>query len=263
MKKYWLATGVVTAALVTSACSSEDSSGGEEASSEESSGSSNEENSEELSEEELEQQQQELEEREAELEEQEQNMEESSEPEETSEAVPSAEELNENKGEYIGETFENDYGQLTLRGYNDETIETSSGPFDVAISEVEVMDYTFTQETQDLYDVPAESTVVNMNVEATNTSEDTISFYPGQGTLTTSTGNQTEADLFLSESFGMEFVGEVSKEGAVTFVLGETVGSDIDSVRYLVDAPIDEETFMPVDGAEDIDQEIEIMGGDN
>lgn len=271
MKKYLLATGVATAVLVTSACSSDESSGNEEASSEESGSSeesndsSNEEsNDDEPTQEELEQQEQELEEREQALEEEEASQEEAEAEEEGADAeeAPADESSDgtstENLRENIGETYTNELGETTLTKVGEEDVETSSGPIDMTLSEVSTWDTTLSTDYQQILEMPADITYVQVRVTAENTSEEDISFYPDQSTISTSEGDQVDANMFMSNSFGTEFLAETEKEGYVYFLLPDAEADAIESIRFTTDAPFSEETFEPVDGAEDIDEEIEV-----
>lgn len=51
-----------------------------------------------------------------------------------------------------------------------------------------------------------------VDVTAENTSDDTINFHPNQATITTNTGEQIQAEIFISDDVGGEFIGKVKKK---------------------------------------------------
>ena len=53
-------------------------------------------------------------------------------------------------------------------------------------------------------------TVVTINMTASNSTDQTISFYPDQATLVTDTGQQVDADLWFSGNVGGDFLGKVT-----------------------------------------------------
>lgn len=78
--------------------------------------------------------------------------------------------------------------------------------------------------------------LVNLSIEVNNTTGKTISIYPDQGTLVV--GNeQVDADLWLSDSVGGDFMAGIMKEGGVVFLVMRTESDAISHVRYMVDAP--------------------------
>ena len=66
-----------------------------------------------------------------------------------------------------------------------------------------------------------ESVVTLITIEASNenTVDETISFYLDQATLTTDTGQQVDAEIFLSDNLGGDFLGKVKKEGNIQWIL--------------------------------------------
>lgn len=90
--------------------------------------------------------------------------------------------------------------------------------------------------------VPAgqEVSMVVMDMTAENTSGDTITFYPDQGTIVTDTKEQTTAALFVGDDVGGDFYGQVVKSGQVFWFLPNSKAEDIHHVQLRIDSPHDE-----------------------
>lgn len=119
-----------------------------------------------------------------------------------------------------------------------------TGPIKYNIKELQVSKLTATtDEMASLLDIDKDTEValVALNIEIENTSTDTISIYPDQGTLTTDTKEQVNADMFLSDSIGGEMIGEVKKDGTIFFVLKKSKADEINTITYYVDGPHDED----------------------
>lgn len=85
-----------------------------------------------------------------------------------------------------------------------------------------------------------EITLVAIDAEIENTSDKTVNFYFDQGKLTTNTKEQVEADVFLSDHIDGEYLGKVSHNGTLMFLLKKTKADDIKKINFFVDAPSDE-----------------------
>jgi frataxin-like iron-binding protein CyaY len=85
-------------------------------------------------------------------------------------------------------------------------------------------------------------TLLALDLTVENTTEDTLSIYPDQGTLVIGS-EQTEAQFWLSDQVGGDFYGTVTKEGMVFFESSQDGDDirDLGEVRYLVDGPHDED----------------------
>lgn len=136
---------------------------------------------------------------------------------------------------------ESDIGTLTIAYKNTELSETAeSGPISLEISGVQVADLEVAEDYIDMFDDEDELTVITVHMRAENSSEDTISMYPDQATLTTDTGEQIEADLFYSDDVGGEFFGEVGKEGEVIF-FANSPAEDIGEITLIIDGAHNED----------------------
>ncbi|WP_156111489.1 hypothetical protein [Exiguobacterium sp. ZOR0005] len=96
-----------------------------------------------------------------------------------------------------------------------------------------------------LFDDKEEVTIVSFNVIVENTTDETVTFYPDQARLVTNTGEQVDADLFISEDVGGEFLGKVKKEGGVLFYV-DSMPEELTEVRFIVEGPYDEQ-FRQID----------------
>jgi len=77
-----------------------------------------------------------------------------------------------------------------------------------------------------------ETSAVGIKFTIENTTEDKIyTTYPDQATLVTSTGEQIEADMFLSDHLGGEIHEGVVKQGDVFFYLERGAASEIEWVK--------------------------------
>ncbi len=118
-----------------------------------------------------------------------------------------------------------------------------TGPFKYTIEGVQVSKLTATtDEMAQMLDIEKdkEVTVVAINASAENTTEDTLSFYIGQATLTTNTKEQVESDGFLSEYINGEFLGNVKNSGTLIYVLKNSKAEDLTNLTLHIDAPHNE-----------------------
>lgn len=76
-----------------------------------------------------------------------------------------------------------------------------------------------------------ESSAVGVKFKLENTTEGKFTTYPNQATLVTSTGEQVDADLWVSEDIGGEIDKGVIKEGNVIFYLERGEADKIEWVK--------------------------------
>ncbi|TSB44918.1 hypothetical protein [Alkalicoccobacillus porphyridii] len=141
----------------------------------------------------------------------------------------------------VGETDAN--GNLLLLGRNDtiDTIET--GPMTLNIPQVNIAEVLeWPEDIAEFYDFEPTG-VIQIDMEVSNSSEDTVNFYPDQATITTSTGEQLESDVFTSDYIDGEFIGAVNKKGSVFFLLENSDPNEVEWVRILINSPHDNESF--------------------
>lgn len=118
-----------------------------------------------------------------------------------------------------------------------------TGPFKYTIEGVQVSKLTATtDEMAQMLDIEKdkEVTVVAINASAENTTEDTLSFYIGQATLTSNTKEQVDSDGFLSEYINGEFLGNVKNSGTLIYILKNSKAEDLTNLTLHIDAPHNE-----------------------
>lgn len=130
---------------------------------------------------------------------------------------------------------ESEFGTLTnLGGVTNIDEMQQSGPFNVTVQEVQKgqlqpsADYVEMMGGEDL-------AVISVKISVENTNGDTNMIYPDQGTIVTDTKQQVDADMFLSDSVGGDFIGEVVKEGTIFFIFDGNA-EDVKSFQYVVGA---------------------------
>lgn len=76
------------------------------------------------------------------------------------------------------------------------------------------------------------SSAVGMKFKMENTTDHKFETYPDQATLVTSTGEQVEADMFISDHLGGDIDKGVIKEGDVVFFLERGEAESIEWVKF-------------------------------
>ncbi|MDY0395491.1 hypothetical protein RWE15_14980 [Virgibacillus halophilus] len=113
---------------------------------------------------------------------------------------------------------ESEVGKMTIT-YKDKDINENaeSGAIKFNVYAIQVGDLEIAKDYQDSFDGKEKATAITMKVKSENTSDETMGFYPDQATLTTDAGDQVDADMFLSDDIGGDFIGKVKKEGNIIF----------------------------------------------
>jgi uncharacterized lipoprotein len=181
--------------------------------------------------------------------------EEAVEEDDTEEAEDVIEEVADNDWEtQVGETTENEGGSHTLIARNDQVDTQETGPMILNVTQVNAISSQLKGEVADLMETDAIE-YIQIDMEVENTSEDTITFYPSQATITTNTGEQLEADMWLSDHIDGDFIGAVKKSGSQFFILENSNAEDIEWVRILINAPHDADWN---DVGEELDFQVEL-----
>jgi hypothetical protein len=79
---------------------------------------------------------------------------------------------------------------------------------------------------------------VELEVEDENESTETNIIYPEQGTIVTNTKEQKDAHEDFSAMIGGEYIGRITREGYIYFVL-DSEAEEITSFKYVIPGPID------------------------
>lgn len=137
------------------------------------------------------------------------------------------------------EVSESELGKITrlaVKKNLDQTLE--SGPFKIT---VEAIQKAQLQPSEDYIEIMGgdDLAVVAVQVLVEHESEDTNAIYPDQSTIVTNTKKQIDADLFLSDSVGGDFIGPVNKDGEVFFIFDDKA-EEITSFKYIVGSAHDE-----------------------
>lgn len=138
-----------------------------------------------------------------------------------------------------GDVKESEVGKLTLVKINKGLdISQETGPFNINISAVQIAVLEPSEDFKEMFDGKDKTTIATIEMTVENTSEDDMAIYPDQGTLTTDTGKQANAEIFMSDEVGGDFFGKITKEGNVIFQIdGEA--EDISELTLIIDAPHD------------------------
>lgn len=135
--------------------------------------------------------------------------------------------------ELIGKKEESEFGVRTFRKVKSNINEEhSSGPININIVNITLSDFEHSEQYKD-YFTGNEKTAVLINMDVENTSEDTLGIYPDQSTIVTDTKEQKDADLFLSNSIGGDYIGQVIKNGSVIYFL-ESPAEDINNIKVVI-----------------------------
>lgn len=155
----------------------------------------------------------------------------------------------------VGETKDTDEGTITLhkRWDDGETFET--GPIVLTVDKVFTSSGDMKGDAAELIGEHVEYIQVNISVE--NTSEDDITFYAGQGTVATNTGEQLEADILLSDYIDGNMLAGTKASGSFFYMLENSSAKDIESIRMKFSAPHETESFDDV--GEELDFEINLQ----
>lgn len=162
--------------------------------------------------------------------------------EDTSDEEAAEEEVEEGDSpeQQVGDVIEEDGMTRTVVATNYGINETQeSGPFTVTLLNAQISHLLIEDADTAEYFGGDDLALVSFEVEVSNNSEDTNMIYPDQGTIVTNAGDQVEADIFMSDSVGGDFLGEVTKTGGVYFTY-EGDPEEITNVRYIVGSGSDE-----------------------
>ncbi|MFB5661531.1 hypothetical protein [Alteribacillus sp. HJP-4] len=126
----------------------------------------------------------------------------------------------------------------------------TSGPMELEISVVDVIDLTPHEDTAWMFDEEKENCrIVIMDMKATNTSDQDVSFYPDQSIIVTNTGEQIDDRNDALRRRGWRFLRAGIEEGQVWFVLNDDQ-SDLTNIELIISPPHDMEEW------EDLGEEI-------
>ncbi|BDH62457.1 hypothetical protein MTP04_25870 [Lysinibacillus sp. PLM2] len=135
---------------------------------------------------------------------------------------------------------ESELGKLTIDYKNEELgLSHEAGPMSLTLNAVQVATLEVAEDFKESFDNQDVATVVTINMTAKNSTDQTISFYPDQATLVTDTGQQVEADLWYSGEVGGDFMGAVTMEDDVVWILKHD--ENIKKLTLHISGPFDED----------------------
>lgn len=132
-----------------------------------------------------------------------------------------------------GDVIEDESGKRTIISQVENINETQvNGPFEITLLHSQLSQLQPSPDYVNLFG-GEDLALITFQIEVTNTSPDTNSIYPNQGTAVTDNGHQVDAALLLSDDVGGDFYGEVTKTGDVFFIY-DGDASEVSSVRYII-----------------------------
>lgn len=147
------------------------------------------------------------------------------------------------KDDAVGEVEESEMGKRTIVHSKKGLSEVyTSGPFEVKVTDIQVSNFEPSDSAKPMFNDQERVTIVTIAIEVENKSTDTNSIYPDQGTVVTNTKEQVETDLFLSDSVGGDYMGEVRKTGNIIVQL-QSPAEEITNIKYIISGPSSAETF--------------------
>ncbi len=157
------------------------------------------------------------------------------EPDETEEAS--------DPGEFetaVGETTVNESGSFTLVARASDIPTQEDGPIILNIPQVNAIYGELEEDFAEMMEMDVMH-YIQIDMEVENTSEETVTFYASQAIITTNTGEQLEADFWLSDHIEGTYIGEVKKSGTQFFILEESKAEEIEWVRIIISRPTNED----------------------
>lgn len=153
----------------------------------------------------------------------------------------------------VGETVETDGGTFTLHARADDIDTIETGPIVMEIEQLNAQSGELSSDFAEMMDTE-ELHMIQMDLNVENTADEDIMFYSGQATISTSTGEQLESDMWLSDHIDGDMMSGTNASGTFFFVLENSDAADVESVRLTWNAPNNED-FESV--GEDVDIEVE------
>ncbi|NIK11153.1 DUF4352 domain-containing protein [Alkalibacillus almallahensis] len=154
----------------------------------------------------------------------------------------------------VGATVENEGGTFTLHSRNQEAQTFETGPVKLTIEKVVAASGELNEELATMMETD-EIDYIQVDLSVENTSEEDITFYSSQGKMATSTGEQLDPDMFMSDHIEGEMMANTKASGTFFYVLENSNAEDVESARLVFSAPTDQD-FEAI--GEELDFEIEL-----
>jgi len=140
---------------------------------------------------------------------------------------------------YYGFGYNDEVG---IDGTDGELKPVKMGPMNMTIKNVSVLDIIPNDETRETFGGKDRVRAISVSVKVENTSDEDVTFYPGQAIAVTDTGEQVEASDDLTGDVGGDFLGKVKREGDIVFLLKDAK-ADIKNVKFIFDGPADKDMY--------------------
>lgn len=118
----------------------------------------------------------------------------------------------------------------------------SAGPINYTIDAIQISKLTATTDDMaTMLDIEKDKEVALVVIDVTveNTSDDDVTFYMDQAVLVSSTKEQVESNMWLSDYIDGDYLGQVVKSGTLMYVLPNSNADDITDITFRISAPID------------------------
>ena len=163
-------------------------------------------------------------------------------------------EENETEEAAVGDVVTSEVGEATLVSRTDDVGTFESGPIKLTVEKANGVSMAVSDEYYDFFETD-QLEYIQVDLQVENTSEDNITFYASQAIMTTSTGEQLEPDMLMSDHIDGEYFGEVNKSGTSFYILENSDAEDVESIRLIFSAASNE-NFEDI--GEEIDIEVEL-----
>ncbi|RPF52176.1 DUF4352 domain-containing protein [Aquisalibacillus elongatus] len=171
----------------------------------------------------------------------------------TEETDGSTEETSEDA--QVGDVVETEGGTFTLQAKTDSEQTFETGPIVLTVEQVVTASGELEGDMAEFMEAD-ELDYVQVDLTVENTSDDDMTFYAGQGTMATSTGEQLDPDMWLSDHIEGDMMANTKASGSFYYVLENSNAEDVEHVRLKFSAPYNTESFDDV--GEELDFEIQL-----
>ncbi|GEM02055.1 protein of unknown function [Halolactibacillus halophilus] len=139
-----------------------------------------------------------------------------------------------------GEVSENEGGTFTLHSRQDQIDTINTGPI---VMEIEQLNTASGELSGDLADFLESDHIeyIQMDLVVENTSDEDITFYSSQAEIATSTGEQLESDMWMSDHIEGDLMSGTKHSGSLFFILENSKAEDVESIRIKWSAPYNED----------------------
>ena len=116
-----------------------------------------------------------------------------------------------------------------------------AGPFTYEIQSIQLAKINATGDAASMLGLEdgKDATLIAIQVSTENTSTDDMKWYPNMSKIVTSDKEQVSAHMFLSDSVGGDYLGNVVKTGQIYFICKESDAENLTGFIWRIDPPTD------------------------